>query len=121
MEADFDLASLFEIEPEEKPKSPKKPAEELNRDATASIRRRRRQLLVHSYIYYRLNKNLIDDHKYDEWARELIELQERYPSEAERVEFHDDFKDFKMGDSFALPIDQPWIHEKAIQLLHFNQ
>ena len=39
------------------------------------IGRRRRQLAVHSYIYYELNDNLISDHTWQQWANELMDLQ----------------------------------------------
>lgn len=39
------------------------------------IHRRRRQILVHSIIYYRLNENIIPDAVFDAWAKELAALQ----------------------------------------------
>lgn len=41
----------------------------------ALINRRRRQILVHSFLYYRMNTSIIPDSTYDEWARDLAELQ----------------------------------------------
>lgn len=58
------------------------------------IRQRRRQMLVHSYIYYELNDNIISDAKWAEWAKELEQLQKNYPKESEEVEYYDDFKDW---------------------------
>lgn len=58
------------------------------------IRQRRRQMLVHSYIYYELNQNIISDHKWSEWAKELQQLQQDYPEESKAVEYYDDFKDW---------------------------
>ena len=43
------------------------------------ITRRRRQLLVHSIIYYHMNDNLITDDQWAKWAIELEELQRDYP------------------------------------------
>ena len=43
------------------------------------INRRRRQILVHSVIYYRMNDNLISDDQWAKWALELETLQNDYP------------------------------------------
>lgn len=58
------------------------------------IRQRRRQMLVHSYIYYELNDNIIPDSKWAEWAKELVQLQQDYPKESEEEEFYDMFRDW---------------------------
>ena len=58
------------------------------------IKQRRRQMLVHSYIYYELNQNIVSDHKWAEWAKELQELQQKYPKESAEVEYYEDFKDW---------------------------
>ena len=39
------------------------------------IQQRRLQLLVHSRIYYVLNNNIISDKQFDEFAKELVQLQ----------------------------------------------
>ncbi|MFX3623092.1 MAG: hypothetical protein ACE3JP_03345 [Ectobacillus sp.] len=53
----------------------------MNKKEVASpIKRRRRQLIVHSYGYYRLNETIISDHTFDQWSKELVELQEKYPA-----------------------------------------
>lgn len=44
-------------------------------DIRELILRRRRQLLVHSVIYYRFNENLISDQTWSTWAVELEKLQ----------------------------------------------
>lgn len=58
------------------------------------IRQRRRQMLVHSYIYYELNDNIISDSQWSKWAKELQELQQKYPKESAEVEEYDQFKDW---------------------------
>lgn len=64
-------------------------------DVFCRIRRMRRQILVHSIIYYRFSDNLIDDFKYDKIARELVKLQAENPEISEKVsDFIDDFRDF---------------------------
>ena len=51
-------------------------------------------MLVHSYIYYELNENIVSDATWSKWAKELQELQERYPKESAEVEEYDQFKDW---------------------------
>ena len=51
-------------------------------------------MLVHSYIYYELNQNIVSDHKWAEWAKELAQLQKDYPKESAEVEEYDQFKDW---------------------------
>ena len=58
------------------------------------IQQRRYQMLIHSCIYYHLNQNIISDKKWDEWARELRDLQNQYPKISEQVILYDEFKDW---------------------------
>lgn len=58
------------------------------------IRQRRRQMLVHSYIYYELNDSIISDATWSKWAKELAQLQKDYPEESKRVEEYEQFKDW---------------------------
>ncbi len=50
-----------------------------NKQIAELIHRRREQMLVHSYIYYQLNDNIIDDSTWSKWAMELQQLQKDYP------------------------------------------
>lgn len=85
------------------------------------ILRRRLQLLVHSYIYYDLNKNLISDGTWSEWARELAKLQEQYPDIARRVDYHEGFIGFDGSTGFDLPYRQPEIMNKAQWLVNHHK
>ena len=58
------------------------------------IKQRRRQMLVHSYIYYELNKNIVSDYVWAKWAKELEQLQHDYPDESKSVEYYEEFKDW---------------------------
>ena len=58
------------------------------------IQRRRYQLLVHSYIYYELDNNLIPDSQWSQWATELAELQYKYPEISSQVIYTEDFEDW---------------------------
>lgn len=55
------------------------------------IQQRRYQMLVHSYIYYELNENIISDSQWSKWAVELAELQNKYPDIASEVLYAKDF------------------------------
>ena len=58
------------------------------------INRRTKQLIVHSYLYYRLNESLIDDHTFDRWCKELCELKVKYPEIAAKTPY------WKIGQKF---------------------
>jgi hypothetical protein len=89
----------------------------LNNEILTLINRRRRQILVHSYLYYRLNTNLIDDHTYDAWSKELAELQRKYPEESSAGIYARDFADYDGSSGFDLPLGEPWIHSVAAMLI----
>jgi hypothetical protein len=67
------------------------------------ILRRRQQILVHSYLYYQRNTNLVSDAVFDKWAYELVDLQAKYPEIAKQVKWHDAFVDFDGTTGFNLP------------------
>lgn len=55
------------------------------------IQQRRYQMLVHSFIYYEMNENIISDSQWSKWAMELVELQSKYPDIADKVIYAKDF------------------------------
>ena len=81
------------------------------------INRRRRQILVHSVIYYRMNDNLITDAQWAQWAVELEDLQNRYPDIAAKCPYAEEFKGFDHSTGYNLPLDDSWAVNKARQLL----
>lgn len=83
------------------------------------IKRRRRQILVHSYIYYRLQETIISNDFFDSWATELIELQQLHPDLSEEVELFDDFRNFSsVRDSENLHFEEhPHLHSLATALI----
>lgn len=85
------------------------------------INRRRRQILVHSVIYYKMNENLISDSTWSKWATELEELQTKYPDIAAKVPYAKEFKDFDHSTGMNLPLDDPWAVNKARQLLIWKE
>lgn len=81
------------------------------------INRRRRQILVHSVIYYQMNDSIIDDSTWNKWAKELEELQRKYPKISEECVFNEAFKDFDSSTGYNLPLDNEWAVRKATELL----
>lgn len=51
-------------------------------------------MLVHSYIYYELDDNIVSDAQWAKWAKELEQLQKNYPKESAEVEEYEQFKDW---------------------------
>lgn len=80
------------------------------------IQQRRLQLLVHSCIYYEMNKNMIPDTTWDRWAKELVQLQAQHPMIAKEVIYAEEFLGFDGSTGFDLPIRDEWVMKKARQL-----
>lgn len=78
------------------------------------IKRRRKQILVHSFLYYRMNHTEIDDHKYDQLGKDLQFLQSTFPELAKQVIYHEHFENYTETTSgFDLPIYLPEIVAEA--------
>ena len=73
------------------------------------ILRRRLQLLVHSYIYYERDDNIVSDQQWSTWAVELVQLQKKYPEIAEQVEWADAFEDWDASTGAFLPLKHPTV------------
>jgi len=76
------------------------------------IQRRRLQLLIHSYLYYELDTNIIEDRKWDMWAKELVKLQKENPEISKKVCYYEAFKDWDASTGAFLPFDD-WVKSKA--------
>lgn len=64
----------------------------------------RRQMLLHAYIYYTLDDNIISDHEWDRRSRELFALQQQY---GWNINFYDEiFKHWKGQSGFWLPTNK---------------
>lgn len=85
------------------------------------IERRRRQVLVHSVIYYKLNENLITDSQWSAWALELEELQNTYPQIAAECCFADEFEGFEHSSGMDLPLENPWAVTTAAYLVRISR
>lgn len=77
------------------------------------ILQRRLQMLVHSYIYYELNDNIISDNTWSKWAVELADLQNKYPEIAKTVEWSEAFKNWDGSTGAFLPLHNEWVITKA--------
>ena len=87
--------------------------------AAELIKRRRLQILVHSCMYYELDQSIVEDSVFDDWCKELVELQKDNPG-VYSDRFDDAFKDFTGETGFNLPIRDPWVYSTAEYLLKFN-
>ena len=78
------------------------------------IRRRRGQMLVHSYLYYWMDDSLISDDQWQAWANELATLPYK------ELGFYDEeFKGWTGDTGCMLPRDD-WIINKATQLMRYR-
>lgn len=83
------------------------------------IQQRRYQMLVHSYIYYEMNENIISDSQWSQWAMELASLQSKYPSIAKQVIYAEDFEGWDgSSGAFLTYTNKPNIIVTAERLLH---
>ena len=86
-------------------------------DIYSLINKRRRQLLVHSVIYYKFNDSLVTDDIWASWGRELVEMQEKYPDISDEAPYAEAFEDFDPSTGYNLPLDDPWAVHKARYLI----
>ena len=86
-------------------------------DIREKIKQRRLQLLVHSCIYYKLDRTIVSDETWNKWSEELKQLQLNYPDASKEVEWYDAFKDWDGSTGAFLPIDDEWVLNKAHKLL----
>lgn len=85
------------------------------------MERRRRQIIVHSCIYYEHGKSLITDQQFDKWAYELADLQNKYPDIAKYGDWAFDFSNFDGTTGFDLPIRGAWCVMKSEQLMRYAE
>lgn len=69
------------------------------------IHRRRRQILVHSIIYYKNGESIIPDATFDKWAQELAKLQKDHQQLSESIPYmRYAFADFGGETGYHLPL-----------------
>jgi NAD-dependent DNA ligase len=77
----------------------------------------RRQILIHSCLYYVYDSPIIGDIEYDKRARELTRLQREHPEEAKQGVYAEAFADFSESvTGFNLPIRNEWVVNKALYI-----
>jgi hypothetical protein len=81
------------------------------------IQKRRLQILVHSYLYYEQDMNIISDHTWNKWAVELVNLQKKYPEIAEKVIYSEQFKDWDGSSGAYFVFDEATIYRANILLM----
>jgi hypothetical protein len=67
------------------------------------IKRRRLQMLYHSFIYYHLDTNVISDDLWQAWADQLAQLQKDYPHLCEIDVYDYEFRDWTGATGSHLP------------------
>ncbi|MDS9997112.1 DNA ligase LigA-related protein [Bacillus atrophaeus] len=93
----------------------------MDKDILELIGRRRRQILVHSFLYYQLNENIIVDHTFDLWSKELVQLQEKYPEESRQAVYYAEFTKFDGSSGYDLPYSLPEIQSTGHKLLDYHK
>lgn len=77
-----------------------------------------RYIIVHSYIYYECNNNIISDKKYDEKVKELTRLKNEYPDLWESSMYYQQFgDDYNGATGFTLYHDLDDRQKEIIQSL----
>lgn len=65
-----------------------------------------RYIIVHSYIYYELNRSVISDKQYDAKAKELVRYKNEYPELWKQSEYYKQFgDDYNGATGFTLYFD----------------
>lgn len=74
-------------------------------------------MLVHSYIYYVLGDNVVSDHRWQEWANDLVKLQKENGWE---FGFYDSqFQDWDASTGYHLKYD-PDIQNAALKVVRLR-
>lgn len=60
-------------------------------------------MLVHSYIYYELDDNIVSDHQWQAWAEELAVLQKAHPKLCKMKYYDKEFADWDGTTGNHLP------------------
>lgn len=82
------------------------------------IHRRRRQVLVHSILYYNMGESILPDATFDKWARELAKLQKDHQQLSESIPYmRYAFADFEGETGYHLPLMDRRANKIAEELL----
>ena len=80
-----------------------------------------RYIIVHSYIYYELDRNIISDREYDDKSKELSTYKNNYPELWKSSEYYKQFGDDYTGATgFTLYHDLNDYQKKIVRsIVHF--
>lgn len=67
------------------------------------IKRRRGQMIVHSFLYYQMDNPIISDDQWQKFADELTQLQNNYPKLCKINYYDKEFADFDGTTGMHLP------------------
>lgn len=87
----------------------------------AKIKQRRAQMLIHSCLYYDMNTNIVSDDTWQTWAEELSKLIGEFPELNKIDRFDSYFEDWDGSTGHHLPFDDPWVQDKAYQILEIHE
>lgn len=74
----------------------------MNKQIVELIKRRRLQTLIHAVVYYKFNETIISDADWTKRAKQLVELQRKYPEESKEAPLFDMFCDFDYSTGMNL-------------------
>lgn len=86
----------------------------------AKIEQRRRQVLVHSYIYYEMDDSVVSDEQWTQWAKELVWLTREFPDIAKECIYHKEFEGFEGSTGFDFKYDEAIKNRAAKLIAHKN-
>ncbi|MFR7272485.1 DNA ligase LigA-related protein [Streptococcus pneumoniae] len=85
------------------------------------MNRRERQLLVHSFLYYQMNENIISDHTFDMWSKEMADLIKDHPEIFKQTVYYEGFQGFDGSTGAFLPFTLAEIHTTGHRILKYHK
>lgn len=84
------------------------------------ITRRQRQIIVHSYLYYKLDETIIPDTTFDAWYFQLLDLQKKYHDIAKKAPYWCIAKQFdETGSGYFIKKYPPELIGQALIVLDY--
>lgn len=84
-----------------------------------TLYRYQRNFLVHSFLYYRLNENIISDEEYDRRCKKLIDIMYRFPELTSNSPYYTLCEPVKeIGSGYYITEYPPQIISRAFHLLY---
>lgn len=90
-----------------------------NDEIKTLIKRRRAQMLVHSYLYYRMDESIVSDDTWQKWADELTKLQNDNPKCCKIKYYDSEFVDWDGSTGMHLP-DSIIVQQRAEHILRVH-